>query len=200
MGTTAHHRVLIVGGGAAGISVAARLIKKGYTDVGIIEPSDKHHYQPLWTLVGGGHVKREVSERDEASVMPKQATWIKDAASAFDPEAKTVTTAKGDAYGYDALIVCPGIQLDWDRTPGLKDAVGKNGVSSNYTYDLAPKTWEFIQNTRSGTAVFTMPSGPIKCAGAPQRLPTWLLTIGARKGSSTRSTSISCFRHRACLG
>lgn len=170
MTTTAHHRVLIVGGGAAGISVAARLIKKGYVDVAIIEPSDKHHYQPLWTLVGGGHVEREITERDEASVMPKKSIWIKDAASGFDPDNKTVSTVSGETYGYDALIVCPGIQLDWDRTPGLKDGVGKNGLSSNYTYDLAPKTWEFIQNTKSGTAVFTMPSDPIKCAGAPQKI------------------------------
>jgi sulfide:quinone oxidoreductase len=169
MATTAHHRVVIVGGGSAGISVAARLRRK-VDDVAVIEPSDKHYYQPLWTLVGGGCAKRETSERTEASVMPKDVTWIRDAASGFDPDNNVVETEGGRTIGYDVLVVCPGIQLDWDRIPGVTDTLGRNGVSSNYTYDLAPKTWDFIRSTTSGTAVFTMPSGPIKCAGAPQKI------------------------------
>lgn len=169
MATTAHHRVVIVGGGSAGISVASRL-KKHVDDIAVIDPSEKHYYQPLWTLVGGGCAKRETSERTEASVMPKGVTWIKDAASAFDPDNNAVETENGKVIGYDVLVVCPGIQLDWDKIPGVTETLGRNGVSSNYTYDLAPKTWEFIRNTTSGSAVFTMPSGPIKCAGAPQKI------------------------------
>ncbi len=102
--------------------------------------------------------------------MPTGATWIKNAASAFDPDSNTVTCADGAAYEYDVLVVCPGIQLDWNRTEGLEDALGRDGVSSNYRFDLAPRTWDFIRNLRSGTAVFTVPSGAIKCAGAPQKI------------------------------
>lgn len=169
MTTTSHHQVVIVGGGSAGISVAARLAGK-VKSLAVIDPSEKHYYQPLWTLVGGGCSKRETSERTQASVIPSGVEWIKDAATAFDPENNTVFTAGDKTIAYDVLVVCPGIQLDWDRIPGVPDTLGKNGVSSNYTYDLAPKTWEFIQNTTSGQAVFTMPSGPIKCAGAPQKI------------------------------
>ena len=170
MTTTGKHRIVIVGGGSAGISVAARLIKKGHSDVAVIEPSDKHYYQPLWTLVGGGVSQASTSERSESSVMPKGATWIKKAASAFRPDDNTVECSDGSAYEYDALIVCPGIQLDWDKMPGLTDTLGREGVSSNYRFDLAPKTWDFIRNTKSGSAVFTMPTGAIKCAGAPQKI------------------------------
>ncbi len=169
MAVSQHHRVVIVGGGSAGISVAARLAKK-LDDVAVIEPSENHYYQPLWTLVGGGCAKRETSKRTEASVMPKSVTWITDAATGFDPDNNQVVTAGNKVVSYDVLVVCPGIQLDWDKIPGVTDTLGRDGVSSNYTYDLAPKTWEFIRNTRSGTAVFTMPSGPIKCAGAPQKI------------------------------
>jgi sulfide:quinone oxidoreductase len=102
--------------------------------------------------------------------MPKSATWIKNSASAVDPENRTVTCTDGAVYGYEVLVVCPGIQLDWNRTEGLKDTLGRNGVSSNYRFDLAPRTWDLIRNTTSGTAVFMMPSGPIKCAGAPQKI------------------------------
>lgn len=172
MATTSHHRVVIVGGGAAGITVAARLrraLDGGGDDIAIVEPSDKHYYHPLWTLVGAGHAKAEQTERTEASVMPKGVHWIKEKATAFAPDDNVVETSGGKRLSYEVLIVCPGIQLDWDRIPGVRETLGVNGVSSNYEYHLAPKTWEFTQATTSGTAVFTMPSGPIKCAGAPQK-------------------------------
>lgn len=165
----AHHKVVIVGGGSAGISVAARLSKR-VDDIAVIDPSEKHYYQPLWTLVGAGCSKREKSERSEASVMPKGVSWIKQAVTGFEPENNSVETSDGQTVTYDVLVVCPGIQLDWDKIPGVSETLGTDGVSSNYTYDLAPKTWGFIRNTKSGSAVFTMPSGPIKCAGAPQKI------------------------------
>jgi sulfide:quinone oxidoreductase len=168
--TTAKHQILIVGGGTAGITVAARMLHKGYSDLAVIEPSSMHYYQPLWTLVGGGQVKASSTERSEAYVMPTGATWIKNAASAIDPDDNTVTCTDSARYEYDVLVVCPGIQLDWNRTEGLEDTLGKDGVSSNYRFDLAPRTWDVIRSTRSGSAVFTMPSGPIKCAGAPQKI------------------------------
>jgi sulfide:quinone oxidoreductase len=170
MASHSHHRIVIVGGGDAGISVAARLIKAGETDVAVIEPSDVHYYQPLWTLVGGGRAPVGESVRPELSVMPKAATWIKDRAVEIDPDAKSVGLGSGGAVGYDFLVVCPGLALDWDRLPGAAETLGRGGVSSNYQVDLAPKTWEFIKDMRRGTAIFSMPSGPIKCAGAPQKI------------------------------
>ena len=170
MTTTAKHQIVIVGGGTAGITTAARLARKGYTDVAVIEPSDKHYYQPLWTLVGAGLSELSSTERPESSVMPKKSTWIKKAAESFDPDNNTVTCSDGSSYEYEALIVCPGIQLDFDKIEGAQETMGSNGVSSNYRFDLAPKMWDMIRSTTSGTAIFTMPSGPIKCAGAPQKI------------------------------
>ncbi len=165
-----HHRILIIGGGNAGLSVAARLRHAGQDDIAVVEPNDKHYYQPLWTLVGGGRAAAKESVRPQASVMPQGVAWIKDAATATDPEAKTVTLASGLVVTYDYLVVCPGIQLDWDQLPGLPEALKTPSVSSNYSFELAPKTWKMIRALRSGTAVFTMPAGPIKCAGAPQKI------------------------------
>lgn len=170
MAVTTRHQVLIVGGGTAGITVAARLLRKGYSDVAIIEPSGTHYYQPLWTLVGGGQAKASSSQRPEASVMPKGVTWIRKAASTFHPDRNTVECGDGSVIGYDVLVVCPGIGLDFDATEGLVEALGRDGVSSNYRFDLAPKTWDMIRGMRSGTAVFAMPTGPIKCAGAGQKI------------------------------
>lgn len=165
-----HHKVVVVGGGSAGISVAARLRRAGEGDVAVIDPATDHYYQPLWTLAGGGCSTVEKSRRRQADVMPKGVTWIQKAAAGIDPDAKTVSLADGSTVSYDFLVVCPGIQLDWHKVPGLSDTLGKDGVSSNYLAETAPKTWEFIRGMRKGTAVFGMPSGPIKCAGAPQKI------------------------------
>ncbi|MFJ6775365.1 FAD-dependent oxidoreductase [Kitasatospora sp. NPDC091257] len=167
---TRHHRIVIIGGGTAGISVAARLRRAGQRDVAVLDPSGHHYYQPLWTLVGGGRAPLAESIRPQASVMPKGVQWIRRAAVAVDPEAREVALDDGGTVSYDHLVVCPGIQLDWDRIPGLEAGLGQDGLSSNYLPQHAPATWRFIRGTRSGSAVFSMPAGAIKCGGAPQKI------------------------------
>jgi len=166
-----HFQVLIIGAGSAGVSVAARLCRgMASPDVGIIDPSSKHYYQPLWTLVGGGEVKKESTERAQASVIPKKATWIQEAAAEFFPKENAVETASGRRISYDYLVVAPGIQLDWDKIPGLKQNIGSNGLCSNYSYKTVDSTWEAIKAFQGGTAIFTHPNTPIKCGGAPQKI------------------------------
>lgn len=166
-----HHQIVIVGGGTAGITVAARLrVADPSLDVAVIEPSEKHYYQPLWTLVGGGMFKPEDSGRDEAAVIPHGVKWIKDAVVAFDPNANQLTTRDGATISYDYLVVAPGIQINWDQVKGLKDAVGKEGVCSNYSIQTVGSTWKFVQAMQEGTAIFTQPAGAVKCGGAPQKI------------------------------
>ncbi|XVV06464.1 FAD-dependent oxidoreductase [Actinosynnema sp. CA-248983] len=164
-----HHEIVIIGGGAAGISTAARLRRNG-RDVALVEPSDVHHYQPLWTLIGGGRAPSGASARPTAKLVPRGVRWLRTAAVGVDPFDRRVDLGDGRSVRYHRLVVCPGIQLDWDRLDGLVDALGHDGASSNYSATHAPLTWEFIKQTRSGTAVFSMPSGPIKCGGAPQKI------------------------------
>ncbi len=168
-----HYQVMVVGGGTGGISVAARLRNEpNPPEVAIIEPSEKHYYQPIWTLVGGGVFPKEVSERDEADFIPEGATWIQDAVESFDPKNNRVTTKDGREIGYDYLVVAAGIQIDWDAIPGLAQAVGKpdTGVCSNYSYRTVESTWQNLQAFKGGTAIFTQPNTPIKCGGAPQKI------------------------------
>lgn len=169
-GVRRRHRVLIIGGGTAGLSVAARLRRAGESDIAIIEPSEHHYYQPLWTLVGAGIVEKEASVRPERPLIPDRVQWVRDRAQEIDPQNRVVTTRSGDRIGYDFLVVAPGIQIDWDAIPGLTEALDTPYVSSNYDYDLAEKTARMIQGFRGGNAVFTNPGTPIKCAGAPQKI------------------------------
>lgn len=166
-----HHRVLIIGGGTAGISVAARLMRAiGDIDIAIVEPSEKHYYQPIWTLVGAGVVDREESVRDEYSLIPGGVKWIKDFVAAVKPEQHVVKLGSGEEVSYDYLVVAPGIQIDWNKIPGLVETLGKNGVCSNYSYETVNGTWEMISQFKGGQAIFTQPATPVKCGGAPQKI------------------------------
>lgn len=190
MAVARHHEVVIVGGGTAGISVAARLRRAGVTDIGLVEPAEHHYYQPLWTLVGGGLAKAAESVRPERKLVPKGVTWIRDRAAGVDPDNRRVTLAGGESVGYDQLVLAPGLQLDFDAVPGLAESVGRGGVSSNYRFDLAPLTWDFIRAVRGGTAIFTMPAGPIKCGGAPQKIAYLAADWWRRQGVLDRTRVI----------
>ncbi len=164
------HDVLIVGGGAGGISVAASLLKRRRgLDIAIIEPQSDHYYQPGWTLVGGGVFERAQTRRDMARVMPRGVNWIRSACAGFDPERNQVILEDGERIGYRILVAAPGLKLDWAGVEGLEETLGRNGVTSNYRFDMAPYTWELVRAMKGGRALFTQPPMPIKCAGAPQK-------------------------------
>ena len=164
-------RVLIVGGGTAGLSVMRNLHRKRTDlELTIIEPSEKHYYQPLWTLVSGGIFPFSRSERNFADFVPSDVNWIKDTVNTFEPEQNQVTLSNGKTIDYDFMVVAPGIQIDWSKIEGLTETLGKNGVCSNYSKEHVPYSWETMKYLKNGRALFTFPSTPIKCAGAPQKV------------------------------
>jgi sulfide:quinone oxidoreductase len=164
-----HHQVLIIGGGTAGIMVAAMMKKKNpKISIGLMEPADKHYYQPIWTLVGANDFKFKDSIRSMSSVMPQGVDWIKEFAETFEPEQNKVTSKNGNEYTYDYLVVAPGLKIAPDLVPGLAEAMDKGVVCSNYTDP--EHTWEVLKNFKGGTALFTQPATPIKCGGAPQKI------------------------------
>ncbi len=162
--------VVIVGGGSAGIATASSLLKRRTSlTIAIIEPAETHYYQPGWTLVGAGVFTQDVTRRNTAQVMPDKVTWIRQAVMGFAPDLNEVILADGSSMRYRVLVAAPGLKLNWNAIPGLTEALGRNGVTSNYRYDLAPYTHQLVTQLKSGRALFTQPPMPIKCAGAPQK-------------------------------
>jgi len=191
--STQHYPVLIIGGGSAGVSVANNM-RRVNKDIGIalVEPSQQHYYQPGFTIVGGGAYTLKQTQRNEADLLPASINWIKDYAETFQPDGNTVTLRSGEVIGYDCLVVCPGLQLDWQKVEGLPETIGKNGVCSNYSPATVEYTWECIQNLASGTALFTQPPMPIKCAGAPQKIMYLAADRWRKKGILDRFTVEFC--------
>ncbi|MCC6913700.1 MAG: NAD(P)/FAD-dependent oxidoreductase [Rhodospirillaceae bacterium] len=181
-----HHQILIVGGGAAGITVAASLLRHRHgenVDVAIVEPSEEHYYQPAFTLVGAGAYDLDATRKTEAGVMPADVSWIKDAVTGFAPDANAVTLASGRTVSYDYLVVCPGLQLNWGAIKGLRDSLNHGGVCSNYSPQTVEYTWECLQALKPGAkALFTQPPMPIKCPGAPQKAAYMAADYLKRKG------------------
>ncbi|MHA7293378.1 NAD(P)/FAD-dependent oxidoreductase [Arthrobacter sp. HLT1-21] len=167
--TVAHHQVVVIGGGNAGISLAARLRRYGAKDIAVVEPSSDHLYQPLFSHIAGGTAAAAEAIRPQASVIPRGVQWIQDAAVDVDAVRHTVHLASGAQVHYEQLVVCPGIQKDWNAVPGLADAMASEYGASNYEIELAPKAWDLLRAMRQGTVVFNLPPGPLSCGGAAQK-------------------------------
>ncbi|WFD00671.1 eukaryotic sulfide quinone oxidoreductase [Malassezia yamatoensis] len=174
----AAHKVVVVGGGTAGLTVSHELLRSGQfqpNEIAILDPSRWHDYQPGWSLVGGGLARREDLRREEASLVDPKIKLYQQRVTTFSPDANQVSTESGEKFTYDQLIVAPGYQIKLDAIPGLPEALEdpNSKVSSIYTYDTTDKVYAKIKDLRSGRAIFTQPGSPIKCAGAPQKI-MWL--------------------------
>ncbi len=168
-----HHEVLIVGGGNAGISLGARLLRQGASDVAIVESQDVHRYRPLLSYVGAGEARMSSLERPMADIVPDGCTWVRDRVVSVDGAASTVTTRDGRTLHGSTLVLCPGMQEDWDATPGLREAYDDGWAGSTFVPDSAPHVWEALRSLRSGSVVFTVPPEPAPC-GATALKPLFM--------------------------
>lgn len=164
-----HYQIVIIGAGTAGIMVAAQLVKKrSNLNIIIIDPSNKHYYQPAWTLVGAGTYDYQKTIRNTKELIPKGTKWLKDSVTGLLPDENTIVTQQSGNISYDYLVVAPGLVNDLSLIDGLQEAVDSGVVCSNY---IDPEyTWKCLQDFKGGTALFTQPATPIKCGGAPQKI------------------------------
>jgi sulfide:quinone oxidoreductase len=192
--STAKGKIVIVGGGLAGMSTAARLtLNLKNPDITVIEPEKLSvSYQPGQTLIGAGIWDESDIAYNRDDFVPDGVKLIEDKVIGFTPQKNFVTTAKGQKVEYDYLIVATGLQLDWERLEGLEavgrgfstgdnskllNHLGDSGVCSIYTAEGATKTWEqmqkYVAQAKSGKKtkfLFTDPDTPIKCGGAPKKI------------------------------
>jgi sulfide:quinone oxidoreductase len=159
-----HHDLLIVGGGNAGISLAARLLRDGAHDVAVVESESVHRYRPLLNYVGAGEATMASLERSAARVVPDGCTWIRDRVVSVDPAGPSVLLGDGRRVGCTTLVVCPGLEEDWDATPGLAQASADGWAGSTFVVATAARVWPALRDLTGGRVVFTVPREPAPCA------------------------------------
>lgn len=173
-----NHKVVVVGNGSAGVALSHQLLRKGnFTkeDIAVIDPAIWHHYQPGWTLVGGGLKDKEALRKPMEKLVDRKLKFYNKGVAAFHPSDNSLSLSDGDKINYEQLVVAPGVKIDYSSVKGLSEAMADPNslIASIYSYDYCDKVFQNIQRLKSGTAIFTQPAGIIKCAGAPQKI-MWL--------------------------
>lgn len=162
--------IVVVGAGAAGLATIASIRKRRRDlSIAVVDPAAEHFYQPGWTMVGGGIFTADQTVRPMEELIPSEVTWLRQPVVSFEPESDAILLGDGSRVSYRQLVVATGLTLNWGGIDGLPETLGRNGVTSNYRFDLAPYTWRLVQGLQEGAALFTQPPMPIKCAGAPQK-------------------------------
>jgi sulfide:quinone oxidoreductase len=167
------HDVVVIGGGNAGVSLAARLLRQGRRRVTLIESQPVHRYRPLLNYVGAGEAGMASLERPAHAVVPDGCAWIHDEVVSVDPDSSVVRTRQGRLLRYTTLVVCPGLEEDWDAVPGLRDAYDLGWAGSTFVVATAPWVWPALRSAREGTVVFTVPPEPAPC-GATALKPLFM--------------------------
>jgi sulfide:quinone oxidoreductase len=177
-------RIVVVGGGNAGLSVAGRLHRAGLADITVIEPRTLHVFAPLQSHIAGGAARASEAARPQADVIPPGVRWLRDEVFTVDADTRRVHLVSGGRVDYDQLVVCAGMRMAWEQVPGLPEAMAADSGISNYDYALAAKASAVLRDLRSGTVVFTQPPEPASCGAAAQKpmylACDWWRAIGVR--------------------
>lgn len=177
-------RIVVIGGGNAGLSVAGRLHRARAGEISVIEPRERHVFAPLQSHIAGGAARASEAVRSQADVTPPGVRWLHDEVFTVDADARRVHLVSGGQLEYDQLVVCAGMRMAWEQVPGLPDAMAAPTGISNYDFDLAAKASPVLRDLRSGTVVFTQPPEPASCGASAQKpmylACDWWRAIGVR--------------------
>ena len=179
-----HSKLLIVGGGDAGISVATKLVNspimlsdKGKNvlsskDITVVDKKEKYIYQSGQTLVGGGLTSLNDIIVDNRTRTPSNVNTINQLVQKIVPKENKVVLEDGSQVSYDYLVLALGTSPQLDLIPGLRESLEDENipVATNYIPEHAVKMNRLREEFKGGRALFTMPSSPIKCGGAPLKI------------------------------
>lgn len=196
-------RIVIAGGGAAGLATAARLSRRlEGAEIIVVEPRTEHFYQPGFTLVGAGLKPAAYVTLKTVDYLPSGAQWVQDRVAEFDPVANKVVTAKGTVLSYDFLVVTTGLVLDYGAVEGMDPSlIGREGIASVYAgATAAAASWQALQGfmETGGVGLFGRPETEMKCAGAPIK-QTFLADDHLRRAGMRSKTEVIYNAHSKSL-
>ncbi|MCF0196672.1 MAG: NAD(P)/FAD-dependent oxidoreductase [Bacteroidaceae bacterium] len=186
-------RVVIIGGGAAGCSLAARLMRKiEHPDITLIDPADKQFYQPGFTFIAAGIFQPDEVWKRQEDCLPRGDgfKWVKERVVAVDPDKRQVATDGNKTFDYDFLVLTPGLQLNWDKIEGVtKETLAEVARVGNahciYDFEGAQRIWPAIQQLtdKGGRGIYTDTHTKHKCGGAPKKICMLTEHLARQKGT-----------------
>lgn len=205
-------KIVIIGGGLAGMSTAARLVNSGLKDITVLEPNPQSvSYQPGQTLIGAGIWDKSDITYNRDDYTPDGVKVIKEFAKEFDMKNNIVTTDKGTQVKFDYLVIAAGLKLNYGAIKGLEDIgeiystgdykdvvniLQSKNISSIYFADGAVQTYKNIQkfaaDAKGGKkvkGVFTHPNTPVKCGGAPKKIMSITHSLLNEAGGDARANA-----------
>ena len=120
-------KIVVVGAGLAGMSVAFELRATLGPSPGItvIGDGERFSFTPSnpWLAVGWRKPEQFTLPAGEA-LANKQIAFVSEPVARIDAAARSVTTAVGQQFDYDYLVICTGPRLAFEEVPGLGPAPG----------------------------------------------------------------------------
>ena len=172
--STAKGKIVIIGGGAAGLNIAARLNRAlAQPDITVIDPAAVHFYQPGFTLIAAGVFNANEIQRPQASLIPDGVRLMPDSVVSIEAERNRLVTAANGVVEYDYLVLAPGLEMHFDAIKGISlDRLGDGNVHCIYDFKSAQNCWQAIQklSASGGRAYFTDTWTKLKCGGAPKKI------------------------------
>jgi sulfite dehydrogenase len=162
-------RVVVIGGGFGG-STAARYLKMwgGNVDVTLVERNASFVSCPISNLVIGGHKQIADVTRGYAGLKALGVNVVQAEVTAVDAAGKKVRTSAGE-FGYDRLIVSPGIDFLFEQVGGLQAAVDSGRVL--HSWKAGPQTTALRAQLEAmpagGVYALSIPLAPYRCPPGP---------------------------------
>ena len=163
-------KVVVIGGGPGGVTVANRLkAQNAGLDVTLIEPKQKYTTCFYSNLYLGGFRSFQSITHDYAVVRKRGINVIGDKAIAVDTAARTVTLQRGGAaLPYDRLVIAPGIDMKFDSIEGYSAEAAE---IMPHAWQGGPQTWLLKQKllalSDGEVVVMTVPGNPYRCPPGP---------------------------------
>ena len=167
---TAKARVVVIGGGFGGGSAARylRLLDPGI-DVTLIERGTLYTSCPLSNEVLSGSRAIESLQAGYGGLARRGVKVVHDEVAAIDPVKKSVGTAGGGEFGYDALIVSPGVDLNFAAIEGLSQEVAETRIP--HAWKAGPQTLLLKKQIEAlpdgGRVLISVPKAPFRCPPGP---------------------------------
>ena len=162
-------KVVVVGGGYAGATCAKylRLYDTGI-DVTLIEKNKEYYSCPFSNEVLGGERSLDSVKFGYGGLKDHGVRVVHDKVTGIDPAKKTVKTQAGKSFGYDYLVVAPGISLKWEAIEGYDKAAADkmpHAWKAGPQTALLRKQLEAMPN--GGVVMIAAPPNPFRCPPGP---------------------------------